>query len=347
MSAEPRPAPVPQSEPSIAGLSPKPFPGAPPAFVIRAAIALRRFLLDLADAVVPADVAVFEAATGAAATQLLGAVARHRVADLLQGGPLTAAEIAAKTGTKADVMHRTLRALASKGIFTLDRDGRFANNRRSRTLLADRLTRTRDFAEYFASRSNCEAWTDYETILRTGTNGFERVHGMSVWDWFDAHPEEREGFAQAMMGMTFRDAPVVASVYPFAESRRVCDVGGGRGTLLSEILIRHPHLQGVLCDAAGVLDSAKPLLERRGVAARVELVAANFFESVPRGADAHDEDHPPRLGRRAREEDPRRLSPRHGTGTQAAHRRVPARNEQDRLRCARRHPDDGRLRRRT
>jgi hypothetical protein len=90
-----------------------------------------------------------------------------------------------------------------------------------------------------------------------------------------------------MMGLTVTLAPFVADAYPFAEVARVCDVGGGRGTLLSELLVRHRHLRGVLCDAPAVLASARPLLDRRGVLSRVELTAGNFFESVPTGADAY------------------------------------------------------------
>ncbi len=67
----------------------------------------------------------------------------------------------------------------------------------------------------------------------------------------------------------------------------MCDVGGGRGTLLSEILKRHEHLRGVLCDAAGVCESARQLFAERGVAERVELAPGSFFERVPSGADLY------------------------------------------------------------
>jgi hypothetical protein len=131
------------------------------------------------------------------------------------------------------------------------------------------------------------AWADLARTVATGKNAFERVHGKSIWSWFDAHPHECETFAQAMMGLTISTAPFVADIYPFAEIARVCDVGGGRGTLLSELLVRHRHLHGVLCDAPAVLQSAKSLLERRGVSARTDLVPGNFFEAVPAGAEAY------------------------------------------------------------
>src|SRR5690606_5974321 len=141
------------------------------------------------------------------------------------------------------------------GWFRLDAAGRFSNGRLAEGLRAGDLHRGRAWADYFASKSNAAAWADYDETFRTGGPAFERVHGTSVWDWFDAHPSEREAFAHAMMGLTVLDAPRIASLYPFSEVRTVCDVGGGRGTLLSEILLRHPHLRGVLCDAPGVLES--------------------------------------------------------------------------------------------
>src|SRR5205823_2583863 len=88
--------------PEIAALSPKPYPNLPPSFVIRAVMWLRKQLLGLADALVPPEVAVFEKATGIVSTQVLGVLARHRVADLLAEGPLTSAEIAASIGTDPD-----------------------------------------------------------------------------------------------------------------------------------------------------------------------------------------------------------------------------------------------------
>jgi hypothetical protein len=269
-------------------LGKQPFPSAPPAFVLRLVLWLRAKVVRLADRMVPAEIAVFDRSTGVALTVLLGAVARYGIADLLESeGPLSADELAKRSGTHPDTLHRVLRGLVTSGVFELRSDGRFANNRLSRAMVGGQLARTREWLQYFASASNVGSWCDLERTLASGGNGFERVFGKSVWDWFDAHPDEREMFAHSMMGLTTRDAPVVATVYPFREITTLCDVGGGRGTLLSELLIRHPHLKGVLCDAEGVLASARELLVARGVIDRVRLEPGNFFASVPSGADAY------------------------------------------------------------
>ncbi len=260
---------------------------APPDFAVRIAIALRRAIQKLADMVVPAEVALFERITGAMQTHVIHAVARFGVVDALGDQRLTAEQLAVKTGTSPDALHRTLRALATIGLFELHDDGRFENNRLSRALASGLATRGREWALYFGSGSNVRAWSDYAETLRTGGSAFDRVHGMNVWDWFDTHPDEREIFAHCMMAITLQDAPFIASLYPFHELVHLCDVGGGRGTLLSELLLRNPHLRGTLCDSPGVIDSARTLLGARGVLPRVTLAPGSFFEKVPRGADAY------------------------------------------------------------
>ena len=52
--------------------------------------------------------------------------AKLGLADLLASGPKTPSELAAATGTQAEPLFRLLRALASKGVFAEDDEGRFA-----------------------------------------------------------------------------------------------------------------------------------------------------------------------------------------------------------------------------
>jgi hypothetical protein len=260
---------------------------APPSVAVRAVLALRKALIKAADAVVPPQLAVFERVSAGAGGHILSELARLGVPDLLADRPLSGAEIAERTKTDPDAMQRTMRASVAMGVFERTADGRFTNNRLSSALRRGDIESTRSFAVYFGSRSNAHAWADFGETLRTGKSAFERVHGMTVWEWFDRHPEERETFAHAMMSLTLVEAPGIAATYPFDELGKVCDVGGGRGSLLSEILLHHPRLRGMLCDAPGVLESAKSLLAQRGVADRVELAAGSFFEAVPKGADAY------------------------------------------------------------
>jgi hypothetical protein len=273
--------------PSAVGLSARRLPDAPPASVVRALLWLRGAVSRLARALGPAELSVFEQATAGVTLHVLGALVRTGVPEALRGGPLSAEHLAERTGLNSDALFRALRAASVHGYFRLRRDGRFEHNSRSRVLCGGRSSCAREFLLYFSSGSNQAAWANFEHALETGRSPFDHVHGMNIWEWFEGHSDERENFAQSMMGMSTADAPVIARLYPFREVQSVCDVGGGRGTLLSELLIRHAHLRGILCEREAVLGSARQLLESRGVSGRVTLSASDFFERVPRGAQLY------------------------------------------------------------
>jgi hypothetical protein len=68
---------------------------------------------------------------------------------------------------------------------------------------------------------------------------------------------------------------------------RLCDVGGGQGHLLSHLLLRYPHLQGVLFDRPSVVaDTAVPWAARLGVGERCAVISGDMFVDVP-AADAY------------------------------------------------------------
>jgi hypothetical protein len=279
------------------------MPRVPPPPVVDAAVALRRVLLRAADSLLPPSAAVWDRTMGIARTQIIGVIAELGVPDLLDGGRLTAAELAGRLDVDADTLHRVLRAAAVDGLLRVDRRGRFRLTRFGRTLRSDAPGTLRPWARYMALRSSRDAWGDLEESVRTGRSAFERVHGASVWDWFAAHPEEERLFAAAMRSITEFDAPALAASDLVPDSGTVCDVAGGAGTLLAEVLSERPGLRGVLVEAPGVLNEAEEVLSSRGVRSRVELVEGDLFGELPSvGADVyvlknilHDWDDPTSL----------------------------------------------------
>jgi len=67
----------------------------------------------------------------------------------------------------------------------------------------------------------------------------------------------------------------------------VADVGGGHGSLLAAILRAAPGARGILFDLPRVIATARPGIAAQGLADRCGLVAGDFFEAVPEGADLH------------------------------------------------------------
>lgn len=94
-------------------------------------------------------------------------------------------------------------------------------------------------------------------------------------------------FDAAMTSISQWVGEEVLEAYDFGGFGTVIDVGGGRGALLGAILARHPEARGVLADQAHVIAGAPEVLRGLGVSDRCDVVALDFFDSVPAGGDAY------------------------------------------------------------
>ena len=79
----------------------------------------------------------------------------------------------------------------------------------------------------------------------------------------------------------------VIAAYDFARFHSIIDVGGGSGILIAEMLAAVSRLKGIVFDLPSGSSEALRHLETAGVADRCEVVAGDFFRSVPEGADAY------------------------------------------------------------
>ena len=107
------------------------------------------------------------------------------------------------------------------------------------------------------------------------------------FEFLAANPDSARRFDEAMVELTRLATPGIVAAYPFSGCRRVVDVGGGYGELLTAILDAHPSLTGILFDIPNTIDEAHAHVEQSGVSDRCELVAGSFFESVPAGEDLY------------------------------------------------------------
>lgn len=263
------------------------MPPTPPPRAADAAIAAHRALLRLAHALLPSQVAVWRLSAGFMTTRVIGTLAAAGVFDALDDGPARAEDLAPRLQVDADVLHRLLRAAAVDGFVRVDRRGRFRLTRLGRRLRARDDASMQAWLLYLNRPATQDAWANAGRSLQTGEPAFPATHGRSVWAHFADHPEEEREFATAMRKLTEMIAPFVAAGYPWPARGTVCDVAGGVGTLLAAVLGPRPELRGVLVDAPGVLEEARPYLADAGVAGRVELREGDIFERIDVRADLY------------------------------------------------------------
>jgi hypothetical protein len=223
--------------------------------------------------------------SGYAVSQLIYAAAELGLADRLEDGPKSGAELARAVGADPDLLSRALRGLAAAGVVAYDGDGRFRATPLSRCLVSGAPGSLRALAR--CGDESYQAWGHLVHMLRTGETAFDRCFGTSRFEYLTQQPAAAAVFNEAMGAMLTQNAAAIVAAYDFSRFRTIVDVGGGRGALISSILSAYPAARGVLVDTPAVIADAEAHVRSRGVAERCTLVGADFFESVPAGGDAY------------------------------------------------------------
>ncbi len=211
--------------------------------------------------------------------------------DLLAARAQTASELALSVGAHGPSLYRLLRTLSSAGIFTESEDGIFQNTPVSELLRSDVPGSMRDLAVMFAEDWQWQNWGQLLHCVMTGEDAQRKLYGMDTFSYFAQDPAVGAVFNRAMTGLSAAVAPAIAEACDLEGVKIVADLAGGHGLLLSAFLKREPALKGILFDLPNVIEGAGALLEVEGVKDRVQLVAGDFFQSVPEGADLYTLKH--------------------------------------------------------
>ncbi len=203
----------------------------------------------------------------------------------LAAGPRPVEELAAATGTHAPSLHRALRALACKGIFTEVSPGRFGLTPMAELLRGDHPLSVRD--AYPLIPADLSAWSHVDHTLRTGEAAFPHAHGTTYYDHLAADPDASARFDRSVHTQNRLVLRTLLSAYDWGGCGTIVDVAAGNGAFLAGLLARFRSLHGVVFDLPHVVAGAPAVLESAGVADRCVIVPGSFFDAVPSGGDTY------------------------------------------------------------
>ncbi|MER7420683.1 methyltransferase [Micromonospora peucetia] len=231
--------------------------------------------------------ALIEIIGGYMASQALALAAELKLADHIHDGRTTSARLAEATGTHAPSLHRLLRTLVSVGLLAEPTPGEFRLTEVGEQLRTDSPDSLWAFTRFFTNPTLFTSWQQAKHTVETGECAFDHVYGKNIYLHLAEHPELSALFNVAMGQESRVSAQLVADGYDYSGIRTVVDVGGGDGTLLAAILGTHQHLSGVCFDSAAGVAEAAGVLAAAGVSDRCEVVAGDFFSSIPGGGDLY------------------------------------------------------------
>lgn len=227
---------------------------------------------------------VFEELMGQLNSRVVGTIVELELADVIGSDGRSAEELALAVGAKnPTTLFRFLRLAESLGYFKEDAQShKWSNNDKS-----DVLRKDHPAAMYYMTKAMLEI--DAPAFVHLGDSivqdipVFSRVNtaGQGYFDYLAANPEKEDIFARSMVSLNAQDNKAQASGFNWSQYGRVVDVGGNYGSLLHEILVAHPTVQGHVLDLETVVESsrAKWLREYAAFLPRMAWTGGSFFDA--------------------------------------------------------------------
>jgi SAM-dependent methyltransferase len=200
--------------------------------------------------------------------------------------PLSLADLADRTSTDPATLARLLRALVDLDLLAAA-DGCYAATPRGEVLRIGHPSGVRYLALMQTEIPNLSAWRHLADAVRQGKAVYEDLHGMSLWSWLAAHPDQEAVFNASMARRGALQVAAIRASTDLSAARLVVDVGGGKGRMLAGLLALEPALYGIVADRPMVAEAATAAFAASGLGERGRGEPADFFVSVPTGGDVY------------------------------------------------------------
>jgi len=224
--------------------------------------------------------------TGAWITQAVSVAARLGLADLINQGVATVAELAEATQADDDRLGRLIRLLAAHGVLHVDDLGLIKLTERGDLLRTDVVGSMNALADLYGGLF-FQSFLGLEHAVRTGESAFTHVFGQEPFDYFADHAAAARLFEGAMaFGRVVFDR--LPDAVDLSAMKVVVDLGGGDGHLMARLLRSAPHLRGVVFDRPHVINATSRTLAAFGCTSRCEILGGDFFaDPLPTGGDLY------------------------------------------------------------
>ena len=217
---------------------------------------------------------IMQFAWGYAPTLVIEAAVKHGVFDFLDKGPLTAAQVAAKTGASERGINAILNVLV--GIHLLQRKGsRFALTPESAAFLVSTKPSFYGMLFQHVSGQLLPNWLQLNDVVRTG-RPVAKVNAQKEGAEFFAD------FVESLFPLSFPAASALGDhlgVKKLSAPATVLDIGAGSGVWGISIAKQSPHVRIHAVDWPQVLEVTRRIAQRHGVGNRLSTSAGDFFEA--------------------------------------------------------------------
>ncbi len=207
-------------------------------------------------------------------------------------GSISLSELSTRTGLRENLLLRFVRMAAANYYFTEPRPGLVAHTAWSKTIAVDEKMRACIWfrhAEMMPTVAKLvEAVEKFPDSDEPQETAFHIAFGDTFFDYKEKHPDHMVKFGLFVdayaSGIEADTAESIAHAYPWQETPAgsiVVDLGGGIGHVSAAIAREHAHLKFQVQDFGHLAGESNLLMQKLGVADRVQHLAHSFFDPQP------------------------------------------------------------------
>lgn len=221
--------------------------------------------------------AVMKVAMGFMAAKHLFVASETGLFEALSAGPLSAEELAQKTGVPIRTLGIVANAMVAIGF--IERDGSlYRNDETAAAFLTGKGEVDLRPMLRFWDKISYPLWQKLGEAVRAG-------QGQAQFGTFN--PTDQQIFSEGVEGFSAQMAAALATSYNFGKHQRILDIAGGTGSFLLAVLRHHQTVKGTLFELPGACTVARQRLARYPEGSRIDVIEGDMFKDpLPAGHDA-------------------------------------------------------------
>jgi ubiquinone/menaquinone biosynthesis C-methylase UbiE len=194
----------------------------------------------------------------------------------LSKGPLTAAQLAEKSGLHTDRALTLLTALAGLGLVSVE-DGQFSNSPAADAFLVEGAKY--DFSDYLTRQVAQQMYPLMDQIEDALADKLDDAATGSYAEWF-ADPAEARLYSESQHKGSLGPARQLSKRLDLSAARSMLDVGGGTGAFSITFCRDNPELSSTIVDFPNVAAIGRDYVEKAGLSERIRYVDADATDGA-------------------------------------------------------------------
>lgn len=194
--------------------------------------------------------------------------------------PASIEDLSKKIGVNELNTRRLLRALAELRLVNKTKE--FYELTELSEFLTEKHKKSLQGAVKHWANAHYLAWTQLAQALKENKPAYENLFDVPLFDWLDKDNDRLIEYQGAMTSYARHDYPEIIRQIDFSNCATIIDACGGEGTLLQEVLISQPTLEGILLERPNVV---KNVVIPSALVNRMRVIGFDVFKPWPEKAD--------------------------------------------------------------